>query len=64
VATAATPSAAGQSAPEVKFTVVQGPTGKAVPIIFVKQSHLGAYIESQRGTGPWKFGAIDTKSVL
>ena len=54
-------TAAGQTAPTAKLTIVQGPTGKAVQINFVKHGHLGVYIECQRGTGAFEFVAIDTE---
>lgn len=60
-ATVAGAVAAGQTAPDAKFTVVQGPTGKNVQINFGKHGHMGVYIESQRGTGPFEFVAIDTE---
>ena len=54
-------TAAGQTAPDAKLTLVQGPAGKAVQINFVKHGHMGVYIECQRGTGAFEFVAIDTE---
>jgi hypothetical protein len=48
-------------APVAKFEIVQGTLNEAVKIAFVKNGHMGVYIESQRGTGAMEFLAIDTE---
>ena len=53
---------ANHPTPVVKLEVEQGGAGQFVKISFFKYSHMGVYIESRRGTGPWEFLTIDTES--
>jgi hypothetical protein len=48
--------------PEVKAAAIMGVHGPAGRLTFVKQGHMGVYIESRRGAGDWEFLAIETNS--
>ena len=51
------------TAPTVKLEVVQGTANQGVKIIFIKNGHMGVWIECLRGAnGVWEFVAIDTES--
>lgn len=48
--------------PKFTATLEQGTGCQCVKLVFYKYTHMGVYIESRRGTGPWEFLSIDTQS--
>ena len=55
-------AAVDHAVPQVKIDVVQGATGKAAKIVFIKHGHAGVYAECKRGAANFEFLAIDTNS--
>jgi len=48
--------------PRISLSLNQIPSQQQVLIKFFKDGHDGVWIESRRGTGPWEFLTISTKS--
>lgn len=57
-----TESAPTHDTPKFAAEFRRGPGGETVRLVFFKYGHMGTYIESRRGDGPWAFLAIDTES--
>jgi len=55
-------SNATKAAPSLKLKVVNGSSNEAVRLGFIKNGHMGIWIESQRGEGAWEFVNIVTES--
>ena len=48
--------------PKFILEMLQGSACQCVRLKFFKYLHMGVYIESRRGVGPWEFLAIDTEA--
>jgi len=48
--------------PRITLSILQMPTLQQVVVKFFKDKHDGIWLESRRGTGPWEFLNIATKS--
>lgn len=48
--------------PRISLTLNQVPSQQQVVVKFIKEGHVGVWIESRRGTGDWEFLTIHTKS--
>jgi hypothetical protein len=59
--TARTPSAA-RAVPSIKPKVVNGSSNEAVQLGFIKNGHMGVWIEYQRAERPWEYVNIVTES--